>query len=390
MEIRPQPPQQPPPGAAPSPLLIALAVLSAGAAVIHAGVSGDHFAEDWAHGIFFVAVAWAQLGWAALVLWRPARPVLLAGAAGNLAVALVWVVSRTTGLPFGAGAGQPEPVGFADLVCTGFELALVAGALLMLASGRGGRAAGVLATARQGPGLRRVAAAGVTVVVVGLASVSFVPALADTGGHATGSGHQHGATTARGQGGTHAHVHGQVDVGSQAPPTPAQRAAAAKLLAGTRSAVRRWPTIKAAEADGFRPINVTKGLVHLGRIDWIADRRVLDPTHPESLVYYQAPDGRSLLLGAMYIMPPGQDGPQIGGSLTRWHVHTNLCLNPVTDLTTPVRADGSCQPGSAKPSSPPQMLHVWTVDYPGGPFADIDAASVRTAVLQAIATQGLH
>jgi hypothetical protein len=28
------------------------------------------------------------------------------------------------------------------------------------------------------------------------------------------------------------------------------------------------------------------------------------------------------------------------------------------------------------------MMHVWAIDYPGGPFAELDPASLRTAVME--------
>ena len=52
--------------------------------------------------------------------------------AANLGVVVVWVFSRTTGLPIGPDAGQPEAVGVADVTATAFEIALVAGALVSL------------------------------------------------------------------------------------------------------------------------------------------------------------------------------------------------------------------------------------------------------------------
>ena len=47
------------------------------------------------------------------------------GAIVNVGVIAVWLVSRTTGLPFGSQPWIPEPVGFADLFATSFEVVLV-------------------------------------------------------------------------------------------------------------------------------------------------------------------------------------------------------------------------------------------------------------------------
>jgi hypothetical protein len=110
----------------------AVAVASAGAATIHFAVADQHFAEYFLFGAFFVVVGLAQLGWVVAVVSNPTRTVYLVGAVGNALVAATWVVSRTTGLPFGPEAGDPEPVGIADVVSTVFEVAIVVGALLLL------------------------------------------------------------------------------------------------------------------------------------------------------------------------------------------------------------------------------------------------------------------
>jgi hypothetical protein len=104
-----------------------LALLSAGAGIMHLAVLGPHLREFWLFGVFFAA-ALAQLGWALLVMLRPSGRVWLAGAVGNALVIVVWILSRTVGLPVGAEAGHAEPVGFADALSTAYEALLVAGA----------------------------------------------------------------------------------------------------------------------------------------------------------------------------------------------------------------------------------------------------------------------
>ena len=113
-------------------LRFAVAVASAGAATIHFAVIDQHFAEYWLFGVFFVAVALAQLGWVVAVVSNPTRTVYVVGALGNALIAVTWVISRTTGLPLGPEAGEPEPVGIADAASTAFELAVVVGTLLLL------------------------------------------------------------------------------------------------------------------------------------------------------------------------------------------------------------------------------------------------------------------
>jgi hypothetical protein len=113
-------------------LRFAVAVASAGAATIHFAVIDQHVAEYWLFGVFFAAVGLTQLGWVVAVVNNPTRTVYVVGALGNALIAATWVISRTTGLPFGPAAGEPESVGIADVVSTALELAVVVGTLLLL------------------------------------------------------------------------------------------------------------------------------------------------------------------------------------------------------------------------------------------------------------------
>jgi hypothetical protein len=103
-----------------------------GAAVIHAKVTPEHFEEWVAAGVFFVVITVVQAG-LALGLLLSRRPLVYFSALTVSALAvLVWVVSRTAGLPFGPDAGTPEVVGRPDTVATTFEVATVAVTLPLL------------------------------------------------------------------------------------------------------------------------------------------------------------------------------------------------------------------------------------------------------------------
>jgi MFS family permease len=109
------------------------AVLStAAAAAIHFAVTPEHFDEDWFFGLFFAASAWAQFLWALLATHSTRRPLLVAGAAGNLAIALIWAASRTTGLPVGPDPGLREAVQFIDVLATALEILAAASIVLAL------------------------------------------------------------------------------------------------------------------------------------------------------------------------------------------------------------------------------------------------------------------
>ena len=121
-------------------LLRAAAALSLAAALIHASVIASHFREYWPFGALFAVTAVGQLVWAGLVWTRPPNRTLLAGGAiANLGVAVVWLISRTAGLPIGPEAGEREVPGIHDVLATADEVALAALIALYL-TGRGRQA----------------------------------------------------------------------------------------------------------------------------------------------------------------------------------------------------------------------------------------------------------
>jgi hypothetical protein len=128
-----------------------VAALSAGAAAIHFAVISEHFEEYWVFGAFFLVVAWFQAASSIAIVARPDRRVLLAIAVVNAVVILIWIWSRTAGLPIGPEAGEPEVVGAPDVLSTVLEALLLAWALGMLSprivSKAASRGLGILTTA---------------------------------------------------------------------------------------------------------------------------------------------------------------------------------------------------------------------------------------------------
>lgn len=165
--------------------LAALATLGAG--VIHFAFAPEHLSTQTSHGVFFLAVGWGQLLLAAALGfgWRPARGWLLATAGVNGAVAALWLLTRTAGLPGEA----VEPVGFPDALATTLE---VTAAVVALAVAYGWLADRTV----RWPS---AAVAGVpAVAVVAVVTASVVPSLG--GGHSHGDahgadGHGHAAAT---------------------------------------------------------------------------------------------------------------------------------------------------------------------------------------------------
>ncbi|HEX4865551.1 MAG TPA: hypothetical protein VFV02_15895 [Acidimicrobiales bacterium] len=120
----------------PSPPIVLLALLGATSSVIHAMVCREHFREWVLYGVFFVVASALQAAWSVLVLIRPSRTLLAIGVAGNAAVVLTFVVSRTLGMPFGPAAFQPEAVTTLGIAATVAELAVEYGAFWLLVSTR--------------------------------------------------------------------------------------------------------------------------------------------------------------------------------------------------------------------------------------------------------------
>jgi hypothetical protein len=145
--------------------------------------------------------------------------------------------------------------------------------------------------------------------------------------------------------------------------TPAQRAAAVRLLARIRAAAKRWPTVAAAAASGFatrtvarRRGDLTVHFLHAEHRRFSQDRHFLDPTRPEALIYANVPGWPLRLVGLMFAMPRGRQGPTPGGPITRWHTHTVCTIGNKRGLAP--RADGSCAPG-AREREGSEMMHVW-------------------------------
>lgn len=111
-------------------------LLSVVAAVIHFAVTPEHFEEYLPFGVFFVVLGAFQLVWGVLLPRRPWPAMLWAGLVVNLGVIVIWIVTRTSGLPIGPEAGEPEEIHLLDGLATAAEFLIVLGSAWLLAGGR--------------------------------------------------------------------------------------------------------------------------------------------------------------------------------------------------------------------------------------------------------------
>jgi hypothetical protein len=116
-------------------VVMAAALLSAGAAAIHYAVIDRHFDEWWGFGAFFLASGVAQLAWSVIAVTWPSRALFWLGVLGNAAIVALWVVTRTAGTLLGPDPSDPEPVGLGDSIATGFEVVIVLGAVWLATRG---------------------------------------------------------------------------------------------------------------------------------------------------------------------------------------------------------------------------------------------------------------
>lgn len=167
----------------------------------------------------------------------------------------------------------------------------------------------------------------------------------------------------------HAGDHGG---GSQGSGTAAEQEAADELFGDTEAGVARFEDLEAARTAGYEPLGGEQSgpgrPVHFVNREYFEDGKVLDPERPESLVYAENRDGGMDLIGVMYIAPRGE-GPAVGGELTQWHTHDDLCvgLDEAGNAAMSTK-DGECPEGSLDLSEL-EMLHVWLFDHPDGPFS---------------------
>lgn len=310
-------------------------------AIIHLALPIGHHDDPVLTVLFLVSgVVYGVLGWRAIVGGRYRAPSAVLVVA--TLVAYVYVV--------GTGGEGADQVGILTAI-----VEVVALGICLVPRG-------------PAPVRRTFGSIGFVVAVMltggGMWVASFASSASGSGsasGSASASGHEHGSD--RGQAGV---IMAPVE---STDPTPSQVRAADTLASRTKATVARFTDIRTAIAAGYAPSLTKTGLrVHLENKAYERDGRVLDPQRPEMLMYAIA-DGKATLLGAVFQMPrAGVPGPTPGGPITRWHAH-DVCLTLLPPAYELVDIYGTC-PLLSIHVTVPEMMHVWTIEHPGGPFDD--------------------
>lgn len=338
------------------------AVASLGAGAIHAVAVGVH-GDTTQAAVAFTAAAAFQLGWGAWAIVRPSKIVATLGVFGNGALLVMWFVSTRRGISVVDGLEAAKAVGWGD----GIAAALAALAVALSAAAMVRRVRPIR--------LEHRVLASVASVAVAFVVLTGMMAAAKSSHHAAGS--ETAVASVRPAAAVAPVPYDPtrpIDLGGVEGVSAQQQARAENLIANTLSHLPAYADPADAEADGYRSINDGgTGYEHYINGEYRTDGRVLDPDRPESLVY-QVRDGEKQLVAAMFMAEPGSTldtTPDIGGPLTQWHIHDNLCFAESGQVAGLTDASGGCAPPLVKPEPVP-MIHVWIVPHPCGPFSALE------------------
>jgi hypothetical protein len=354
-----------------------IAGLSAGAGAIHLAMVPSHMGEWAAEGIAFAVVGWLQLAAALLVVVRPSRLLLAATALANLVFVGAWVVSRTSGPPFGPHSGIAEDASSVDVTTVALEMALVLLAVLALIRPALWFLSGAFA--------RRGGLVGATAVVA-LATVVLASPSARNHAHGHGAaedeaadGHTHGAEGASALPGgddrgladlSNGHHHEMVVHDLDA----ATQAELDDQLAMTREVAAQYPTVADAEAGGYRRIGpYFPGIgAHYGKTSGSELNRDggFDEDkirHPFAIIY-NGTEPTSRVAGFMYLSMADEEPEGFAGPNDVWHYHENLCLSYSAsgEIDVPFGLDHQATEAQCTAAGgrmlgiSPWMVHVWS------------------------------
>ncbi len=383
----------------PPPMLMAMASLSAAAAVVHFVMVPSHMDEFAAEGIAFAVAGWLQL-LVAFYLWtQPTRALLGFSVLANLGFIGAWAVSRTAGLPFGPHSGVAEEASLVDVTAVSLEAGLIVLALAIAFRPR-------LADISLPPGLGvavPLAVAVITSAVLASPEARSHGHQADEGvaagamvsadGHAHGGGAADGAATdaATDDRGlsllTNGHHHEIVEQAM----SPSTQLELKRQLAITQEVAEQYPTVADAVAAGYRragPYSPGLGTHYTItspaalNFDGVVDDN--DLRHPLAIIY-DGSEPDSEVAGFMYYATTSTAPQGFVGENDVWHYHESICIKYGPDgIDAPFGADlpvtdAQCgQVGGFMLDSTQYMVHVWSVpgwnNVDGGVFAEVNPA----------------
>ena len=343
------------------------AALSVASAAIHYGYAPHHLQDDWAHGWFFVLVATAQLGLAFLIVARPRRWVWAITGALNIGIIATWVVSRTAGLPFGPQALRKEAVGTADVVSIVLEAGVLVLALVALFAPR------LMEHPVRDRMSARFATGALSLVALFAGMLMLTPTY--TSQHAAAGGHTHGtaagltgntpcersgAAASPGQANTDAEGHSHRGPTAQVDISQADRVTLVAQQEQARSAVAAYPTVKDAEAAGYR---LSTAYVTCIGAHYTNQRLAIrfDPAHPSELLYDgTTPDSKIVGLSFL-VWHPGGPPEGFAGANDLWHQHNvngGLCMKGGIVVGAEALSDAEC---AARGGHKVTLDDVWMV-----------------------------
>lgn len=367
---------------------VLLATLSGAAGVIHLAMVPSHAEVSAVEGVGFAIAGWFQLIVAMVLMTRPGRGLLRLTIVANLAFIGVWVMSRTTGLPFGDHAWHAETVGFVDVSSVAIEAALILAAGVLLVRPGVGRGWN-----RSRFALAAVVPIGVVALATGaLASPSARDHAGDShgdhvaGAHEAGDGHAgHAPKDDKGFSQlTNGHQHDSSVVKLD----KATQAQLDEQLAGTQALVERYPTIADAEAAGYRragPFSPGLGTHYINFGQFLGDGVMDADGIGKAALIYDGLEPDSPIAGFMYYVMGDTEPEGFIGPNDHWHYHTNTCVvfkdgvieAPLgADMGTVTQEQCSFYGGILFEATG-YMAHVWTV--PGyeskeSTFSEVNAA----------------
>lgn len=160
------------------------------------------------------------------------------------------------------------------------------------------------------------------------------------------------------------------------PATPDQQVAADAFVKRCFevAVAKHWFDRETGMADGF--LTAGSDSRHHRNDEYVLDGIQLDPERPEYLMYYPDPnrDGEQALAGIMFLADGAEThGQPFAGPLAIWHYHKYMnarCWASQGLLSTGmVDGDGRCTTGGVPIHRSPEMVHVWLIELPGGPFS---------------------